>query len=108
MIKPTVGRVVWYYKDGAAQMSAGQPCAAQIAYVHSDTCINIGYLDENGNHHNATSVRLLEDREPVAESMHFPFCTWMPYQVGQAAKTDEAEAALQTAKAARALGEGPY
>ena len=80
MIVPTVGRVVWYWKDGETQIRAGeQPCAAMVAFVHSDTCINIGYLDHNGNHHNSTSVRLVQD-EQVTEDMQEPFCTWMPYQ----------------------------
>ncbi len=80
MIVPTVGRVVWYWKDGETQIRAGeQPCAAMVAYVHSDTCINIGYLDHNGNHHNSTSVRLVQD-EPITAAIQEPFCTWMPYQ----------------------------
>lgn len=91
MIAPTVGRVVWYWKDGIGQIKAGeQPCAAQVAYVHSDTLINIGYLDHNGHTHNATSVRLVQD-EPITGDMQTPFCTWMPYQkavaTGQQAPT---------------------
>lgn len=87
IITPTVGRVVWYWTDGETQIRAGeQPCAAQVAYVHSDTCINIGYIDHNGHTHNATSVRLVQD-EPITDDMQFPFCTWMPYQKQVAAGT---------------------
>jgi hypothetical protein len=89
VIKPTNGRVVWYYPDGLKGLDAGdQPRPATVAYVHSDNCINIGYLDVNGNPKNATSVRLLQDDEPAPA---FPFAMWMPYQKGQAAKTEQLE-----------------
>lgn len=80
MIQPTVGRVVWYWPNAAR--SQPQPFSASIAYVHSDRCINIGYIDHNGLHAAVTSVALLQDGdEPIG-----PHCQWMPYQVGQAAK----------------------
>jgi len=88
-IKPSIGRVVWYYPGGEKDRKAGkQPYSAQIAYVHSDTCINIGYLDNNGVAGSASSVRLLGE----GETCEHPFCCWMPYQLGQAAKTEQAEA----------------
>ena len=104
MIIPTVGRVVWYWKDGDIQIRDNrQPCVALVAYVHSDTLINIAYFDENGHAHNSTSVRLIQQGEPVPPDM--PFCTWMPYQTGQAAKTEAAEQELAaTVRAARAAG----
>jgi hypothetical protein len=100
IIIPTVGRVVHYYPYGKTQVnSSEQPCAASIAHVHPDGTINIGYLDSNGEHHYALGVRLMQDGEPFPESGE-RFCCWMPYQVGQAAKTEQAE------RVARAAGQG--
>ncbi len=87
MIVPTVGRVVWYWRHGEVQMRDGgqpQPCAAIIARVHSNTCINIAFFDENGHAHNNTSVRLIQD-EKITPEIQDPFCTWMPYQKSVAA-----------------------
>lgn len=96
MIVPTVGRVVWYWPDGQVQMRTGdaQPCAAIIAHVRSNTLINIAYFDENGHAHNRTGVRLIQD-ERITPDIQDPFCTWMPFQVGQQAKTEALEKALQ-------------
>lgn len=86
-MKPSIGRVVWYYEHGQTQFQANeQPCSAQVAYVHSDVMINIGYLDHNGVAKAATSVRLLDAGENMPEGDQSPFCMWMPYQVQQAAK----------------------
>lgn len=88
MIPPSIGRVVWYYPRGKEQVEAKeQPHSAQIAYVHSVGLINIGYLDSSGNAKNATSVRLIQEGDLYPEG---GFCCWMPYQLGQAAKTEAA------------------
>ena len=84
MIKPTVGRVVWYYPSGKSQLEAGtQPLSAQVAYVHGDRMINIGYLDHNGTASSKTSVTLVQEGDEIPEH---GFCMWMPYQIGQAKK----------------------
>jgi hypothetical protein len=89
MIKPTVGRVVWYYRDGKSQVEAGkQPYAAIVAFVWSDTCINIAFFDSNGVADKTTSVQLVQDGDELPEH---DFCCWMPYQKGQAAKTEALE-----------------
>lgn len=77
MIKPTVGRIVWYYPSGN-KPETHQPLAAQIAHVWSDTCINIGYLDANGVAHSATSVLLYQEDEMPMPATNY--CCWMPYQ----------------------------
>jgi hypothetical protein len=81
MIKPTVGRVVWYYPNG--HQEGAEPLSAQVAKVWSDTCVNIGYLLESGSPANATSVLLYQGEGPRPTT---PFCEWMPYQIGQAKK----------------------
>lgn len=86
MIKPTVGRVVWYWPRGKEQIAAGeQPCAAQISYVHGDTCVNVGYLGPNGDARNATSVTLYQG-EGEGPRPDYAHAEWMPYQRGEAAR----------------------
>lgn len=85
MIEPTVGRILWYYvKDHKRDE---QPLAAIIAHVWSPTCINIGLLLRDGafSANPPQRVRLVQDNEVVPNGGGF--CTWMPYQIGQAAKT---------------------
>lgn len=89
MIKPTVGRVIWYYPRGA--MHTDQPQAAFITFVHSDTCINVGGFDHNGNPFKDTSVLLLQDPESYGNPDSGAWAKWMPYQHGQAAKTEALE-----------------
>ena len=44
-MKPSIGRVVWFFPAG--HHKGDQPNSAQIAFVHSDTCINVGALNAN-------------------------------------------------------------
>ena len=84
MIKPTIGRVVWYYPPGGP---VAQPQAAIVVWVWSDTCVNLAVFDVNGVATNQTSVFLYQN-EPNSERPSSSFCEWMPYQLGQAAKTE--------------------
>lgn len=89
MIKPTVGRVVWYWPVGPKSKEAGdQPCSAQVAYVHSDRSINIGFFDHHGHACAATSVPLVQEGDVYPSG---PFAEWMPYQKGQAVRTEQLE-----------------
>src|SRR5688500_16721929 len=96
MIKPAVGRVVWFWDDHSAalehasQLAADpemipsvQPMAAIIARVWSDTCVNLAVFDQNGMATSRTSVELWhgEEDKPRPNWMH---CEWMPYQKQQA------------------------
>jgi len=85
LIKPSVGRIVWYYPDPKNTLIAptgGAPMAAIIAYVHSDTMVNLAFFDANGVASNQTSVKLLQDEDKPNPGEIY--CEWMPYQVGQA------------------------
>lgn len=89
MITPTIGRVVWYNCPDYVNV---QPHAAIVTFVHSDTRINIAAFDSNGNSYPVTSVFLWqgEGERPVNEC----FAEWMPYQKGQAQKTEQLEKQL--------------
>ena len=85
MISPTIGRVVLVQGTGSNQ---AQP--ALVSYVWNDRLINVGGFDRNGAPFAATSVSLLQDDDaPPTAGM---YAEWMPYQKGQAAKTEALEA----------------
>ena len=86
-IAPTIGRVVLFQPAHVPEAEhSAQPWPALICYVHSDRCINVAAFDENGNNFPASSVPLLQDGDEKPAAGYF--AEWMPYQKGQAAKTD--------------------
>lgn len=104
MIKPTVGRVVWFFPEH--RHADDQPLAAMIARVHSDTCVNLAITHPSGSPmlNPPTSIRLVQEGEtPPADS---DYCTWMPYQMGQAAKTEQVQSQLanQSGQGVRSRG----
>lgn len=106
IIKPTVGRKVWYRpcKDdliglGAMACSAtqdepaqGQPLDATIIAVWGDRMVNVLVTDVMGKQFPVLSVDLLqagdEPRKGVDGKIAGRYVEWMPYQQGQAAKTE--------------------
>lgn len=94
MIKPTVGRVVWFFQYVPGQGHKG-PMAAHVAYVHSDIMLNLMVIDQNGNARPETSIRLIQDNEEIPQQN---YACWMPYQQGQAAKTEALEKKLAETK----------
>lgn len=88
MIKPTIGRQVWFWKDTPNEPDQAE--AATVCYVWNDTMVNLQVIDANGVARGVTSVRLHQGDEPGI-GQH---CAWMPFQKGQAAKTEQAEAAV--------------
>lgn len=95
MITPTIGRVIWVFRPGDS-VDVKQPEVGFITYIHSDRCINVAGFNANGTPFSLTSLTLvqLEDEKP-----EWNFAAWMPYQKGQAAKTEQAEAELAVATA---------
>lgn len=100
MIKPTNGRIVEYIPNGDFDVARHneQPLTAQICCVWGDRMVNLLVTDHNGDTHKRTSVMLLQpgDTPPVEQR----YCQWMDYQLGQAARTERAEAAA-------GVGRGP-
>ena len=85
IITPTPGRVVWLHMPQGSGLAVkpGQPLAAIVAAVHDDRSIAIGFFDAAGQHHSRERIALVQegDTAPAGE-----FCTWMPFQQGQAKK----------------------
>jgi hypothetical protein len=94
MINPTVGRVVWI-RNRPESLDKSQPEKADIVYVHGIDCINVAGYNANGEPFRASSVLLRHTDSPDREGM---YAEWMPYQTGQAAKTEAAEAELAKAR----------
>lgn len=89
MIKPSIGRVVWFTpsKSDPSLTGSDQPLAAIITYVHSDVMVNLAVFDANGSVAPRTSAYLVPDDEvPEIYRENGYYAEWMPFQKGQAAK----------------------
>jgi hypothetical protein len=95
VIQPTIGRVVLFHpstNESDPKFAGQSVCAAIIAKVWSDTCVNLAVFDGNGAPHSKTSVLLIQDGDETPAGY---YCEWMPYQKGQAAKTEALEAQVR-------------
>jgi hypothetical protein len=95
MIKPAVGRIVWFRPSsddldddifGIVYNDKKQPSCAQICYVHNDRMVNISFVDQEGDTYSAQNVRLMHGDE--AFNPGGSYCEWMPFQKGQAARVE--------------------
>jgi hypothetical protein len=96
MIKPTVGRVVWFFgglKDDEnyrdIRHPGREPLAAIVTHVWNDKMVNLAVFDMDGRSTGKTSVRLLQEGETSSGESFW--AEWMPYQKGQAAKAEALE-----------------
>lgn len=92
MIKPTIGRVVWFWASIADRQDNRQPYAAIIAHVHTDFNVNLMVINTIGNAEGYTSVPLFQGEQHGAIPDRGPFCEWMPFQKGQAPASSAIEA----------------
>ena len=94
MIQPTVGRVVWYRpsESDTFPKAVGQPLPAIITIAWDMGLVNLVVFDGDGNTHGRTSVRLVQPNDEAPGPGGY--CEWMPYQIGQAQRTEQAEKAL--------------
>lgn len=81
-MKPTVGRIVWYYPPSPVNTS---PLAAIITAVWSDQYVNLAIFSRNGEPwpNPPTSILLVQGDMTRPEG---DFCEWMPYQLQKAAE----------------------
>lgn len=85
MIKPTVGRIVWYRAHRGAETQAAIVTRASEKGTHVDLTVFPALAATE----TFASVVLLQDDEAPPPIGHF--CEWMPYQKGQAARADHLE-----------------
>jgi hypothetical protein len=90
-IPPTVGRMVlfWPRRDDNIAKQPNQPLAAVIAAVCGPSAVSLCVFDVQGVPHGYTDIVLIQEDE--ARPLGGDFAEWMPYQKGQAAKTETAE-----------------
>lgn len=85
-MKPTIGRKVWFFE------AAGTPEQdATVIDVHGERMVSLYVVNRGGTASSRRSVTLVQEGDEVPTGPH---CTWMPYQKGQAAKTEALEAKL--------------
>lgn len=97
MIEPTVGRIVHFTPATSLSVAKyDQPLAAIITYVWNPRMVNLTAFDAAGVPFSATSVTLLQDGDEPHLYGHY--AQWMPYQKGQAAKTESVESRLAALK----------
>ncbi|MGE8366002.1 MAG: hypothetical protein ACN6OP_04425 [Pseudomonadales bacterium] len=88
MIKPTVGRKVWYRpsmsdQSGPLPMVAtqDQPLDATVIAVWGDRCVNLLVTDTIGRNFPVLSCTLVQEGDEVPERGRY--AEWMPYQTAQ-------------------------
>lgn len=87
VIFPTVGRIVLYHPA-----NTDLSLAAIITKVIDDSTINLTVFRGDGIPFSAVNTLLLQEDHTKPFSQDW--ATWMPYQKGQAAKTEEIEKKL--------------
>jgi len=77
MIRPGIGRIVWFHDE------VGAPTfAAIVCKVFDERTISVAVFDDEGSPFSWTHIPLLQDDDiPPASG---PYCEWMPYQKGKA------------------------
>lgn len=98
-IIPTVGRIV-YFTPAAVDDQSVIPdwqsgvCAALVTAVHNDNCVNLAVFDVSGNQYARCSVCHVSTVTADDDVKKYDTWDWMPYQKGQAAKTEALEQKL--------------
>jgi hypothetical protein len=90
MIEPGIGRALHYRPDGADP--AAQPHAATVIFVHGNRSVNLACFSPAGTYYHREEVPLLQDDDTAPATGGY--AEWMPFQKGQAVKTEAAESDL--------------
>lgn len=79
MIKPTIGRQVWFWFYSQDRSDPRQQAqAATVCYVHHDRLVNLDVVSHEGHHTPRYAIELRQDDDP--EFNDRDYCEWMPYQ----------------------------
>lgn len=99
-IIPTVGRIMWY--GGDPYFNSGEPLAAiVVAVVAAGQLVNLAVFDAEGSLHGRKGVLVVQEGEKPPEGS---FACWMPFQIGQAAKTEQLAAKISAQNSAGQAG----
>lgn len=104
VITPAPGRIVWYHpapNNNIPQLYE-QPLAAIVACVWDDRRVNLSVIDAYGHHHAVKDVMLVQP-DTTAPDAGVAYAEWMPFQKGQAAKTEMATAIADAAISAASV-----
>lgn len=88
IIEPTPGRIVWFWPEGESPNQ--KPQAAIVVGVQGTRLVNLmafSYWGEPATH---LDVPVIQEGDPKPRQR---YATWMPYQLGQAKKHAEQNAA---------------
>lgn len=86
-IPPGIGRMVHVKRRT-------RTLAGQIAGINEDGTINLSVLNSDGSQFAVQNVRLVQSYEEAPDPGEEMYACWMPYQVGQAQKTEQLQAEL--------------
>ena len=96
-VEPTNGRIVWFVPGAdfpGTSYHREKGLAAIICHVWNTRIVNLDVIDSRGVHWPMRSVDLVQPGDVRNPDSGISFCTWMPYQLGQAQKTEAAQAEL--------------
>lgn len=90
-IEPSLGRIVWFFPPiDSGRHEDGQPFGSMIAGVNDDGTINLLVAARDGSPYGVQNVTLLQDGDDIDQDQ--AHAVWMPFQKGQAAKTEALQA----------------
>jgi hypothetical protein len=98
-ITPTIGRKVWLWVSTSqlrpdSVLDSKQAFDASVAFVHEDGRITVTFADHHGRTGTVTNAPIYDPKDTDQHTGGGDsYCTWMPYQVGQAKKHAEAASA---------------
>ena len=81
-----------YYPGANDQVTPPGPCAAIIVGVQHDRLVNVRVFGQASGAWTITGVALLQDQDQPQPMTRY--CKWVEHQVGQAERTEKAEAAV--------------
>jgi len=91
-IPPTIGRVCLVHPRRSGQVDDGaEPGAgdeADVVYVWPDSTVNLHIVDHGGQIWTRFARQLVQDGGDAAK-VGERYCSWMPYQIGQAKKHEQ-------------------
>ena len=96
LIKPTVGRSIYYFPILSEGDNYEGPYPAIITRVWSDNVVNIGGFTPDGRPFGRTTVAIYTGDLWNDDLPARPYAMWMPHQIQQAEQAEQAEQAAET------------